>query len=199
MKNPYEVLGISSRASDAEVKQAYRDLARQYSADGMFSESEAAAKQIQELNDAYDAIIMTRHTAGAQGDGFGRGGQNASEYADIRQTIQSGRLDDAQILLDGIPEAGRSAEWYFLKGSLHHQRGWLEHALDCFQTAVDMEPNNAEYRAALDNLLRNQSGGYRSAGGSRGSHCNARNLCAGLMCANCLCNCLSGGRTGRCF
>lgn len=30
MTDPYKVLGISSSASDEEVKKAYRDLARKY-------------------------------------------------------------------------------------------------------------------------------------------------------------------------
>ena len=33
MTDPYKVLGISSSASDEEVKKAYRDLARKYHPD----------------------------------------------------------------------------------------------------------------------------------------------------------------------
>ena len=48
MKNPYEVLSVTSSASMDEIKRAYRDKARRY------SENQA---KMDELNDAYDFII----------------------------------------------------------------------------------------------------------------------------------------------
>lgn len=207
MKNPYEILGVPSSASDAEIKQAYREKARQYSDGHDSAQTESAAKKMQELDDAYDTIIMTRRSTGSnyqqsqqysqrQSTGpYRQQTQNRqSEFHDIRQTIKRGRIEDAQVLLDGIPQSGRTAEWYFLKGTIHQRRGWLEEALQCYRTAAHMEPENVEYQSALRALENSRNGGYRtnSRGNSEGKGCSACDICAGLMCADCLCDCFGG-------
>ena len=36
----------------------------------------------------------------------------------------------------------RTAEWYFLKGTIQQRRGWLESAAESFRRAAEDEPNN---------------------------------------------------------
>ena len=52
---PYSVLGLEPGASDEEVKQAYRRLAKKYHPDLNPGDQEAARK-MQEVNEAYDQI-----------------------------------------------------------------------------------------------------------------------------------------------
>ena len=52
---PYSVLGLEPGASDEEVKQAYRRLAKKYHPDLNPGDAEAARK-MQEVNEAYDRI-----------------------------------------------------------------------------------------------------------------------------------------------
>ena len=64
MRNPYNVLNISENATDEEVKEAYRNLARKYQSDSYSSGplAEIAVKKMRELDDAYDAIILSRRS-----------------------------------------------------------------------------------------------------------------------------------------
>jgi hypothetical protein len=66
----------------------------------------------------------------------------------------------------------------------------MDEAARYFQTAVNMEPNNTEYRQALSFM---QSGGqaYRPArGGLAGM--DGCDICSSLICADCCCECMGG-------
>ncbi len=51
----YEVLGVSKTASDAEIKKAYRKLAKKYHPDSNPNDS-VAAERFKEINEAYDVL-----------------------------------------------------------------------------------------------------------------------------------------------
>ena len=53
--DPYKVLGVSRDASDEEIKQAYRRLAKKYHPDLNPGDAEAA-KKMQQVNAAYEQI-----------------------------------------------------------------------------------------------------------------------------------------------
>jgi len=168
MKNPYDVLGIPQNANGAQVREAYRALARTCAGN---------PRRMQELDDAYDAIILSKG-----GAGWASPGGNA-DFADIRQRIEAGRHDDAVMLLDGMPANQRNAEWHYLKGRAQRGRGWLEEATKNFARAARMEPGNMQYKAAHEQMQEDRSG--RSKKQSENSGC--AKLCGGLMCLNCLC------------
>ena len=200
MKDPYEVLGVSRDATDEQIKNAYRELARKYHPDSYNGNplSDLAAEKMKEINEAYDAIISERKNGASRGSGGGyynapSGGYGASsDFADIRAIISQGRFEDAQVLLDGIPPARRNAEWYFLNGSVLYRRGWFEDAYASFATACRMDPQNPEYRAALSNMKNKRTGApYRNYSGNTGG-CSACDICSGLMCADCCCECMGG-------
>jgi len=175
MRNPYEILGIPQNADEATLREAYRRLARVYEGD---------ARRMRELDEAYDAIILSRGQHRAQGPGYQ--GSAQPEFGDIRRQLQAGRFDDALTLLDGMPPHLRAAEWYYLKGCAQRGRGWLEEAERNFAQACRMDPQNGEYRAAYDRSTKDRGGKSREGEENDGMCCK---LCAGLACMNCLCDC----------
>ena len=196
-RDPYQVLGVSPNATDDEVKSAYRALARKYHPDNYANNplSELAEEKMQEINDAYDAIVRMRKgggqsSSGARQSGYSGGYTGTSRHADIRQMIHQNRIHDAEVLLDGIPSHARDAEWFFLKGSVLYKKGWLEEAYTHFETACRMEPGNMEYRQAFNQVnAYRQTGGYRTRGGQSADACD---ICTTLYCADCCCECMGG-------
>ena len=194
MQNPYEVLGIQPTATDDEVKAAYRELAKKYHPDNYTNNplSDLAEEKMQEINEAYDAIIRLRRQGGSANGNPGYQEGVASRYADIRNLIRTGRNVDAEALLDGIPAPSRDAEWYFLKGSVLYKKGWLEEAYSHISTAVRMDPTNAEYQQAMNRLeMQRRTGGYRVSPMSNGGN-DACRICNTLLCADCCCECMGG-------
>ncbi len=121
----------------------------------------------------------------------------------VQFMIQQNRLVEAEELLDGIPTKNRDGEWYFLKGSVFFQRGWLDDAMSHFSNACRMNPNNPEYRAALNRMMWQQQGNMGSPNGayrtSDVSNMNAAcNCCNQLICADCCCECMGGDLISCC-
>lgn len=186
MRNPYEVLGVPQGAGMEQVNAAYRELLRRY-------QDSNNQKMIDEINAAYDSIIMgsSSHTSA----GYSAGGyQTAADYSDIRAKINSGRLDDAQTLLDGIPDYSRDAQWYYLKGTVQQKRGWLEEAAKNFATASNLDPSNNTFKMAYNKVNNARTGGYRTERRSKegNSGCSGCDMCTGLICADCCCECCGG-------
>ena len=101
----------------------------------------------------------------------------------MRNLINAGDLNQAEQLL--YESSQKDGEWYFLSGSIAYRKGWLDEAIQNYSRAVQMEPNNMEYRQALAVMQRGGMGGYRPAGYSAGM--DAMDCCTTMMCLNCLC------------
>lgn len=193
MKDPYSILGVSQSASDDEVKKAYRELARKYHPDNYQNNplADLAEEKMKEINEAYDTITKQRSggyqstTSSYGGSGYTQSrsysGQDPS-YARIRNLINAGNLGAAEQLLYQM--SGKNGEWYFLAGSIAYRKGWLDEAMQNYSLAVQMDPNNMEYRQAL-NLMQQRGAGYRPYAYSTST--DAMDCCTTLMCLNCLC------------
>lgn len=194
MRDPYEVLGVTRGASDEEIKEAYRKLARKYHPDAYSGNplADLADEKMKEINAAYDQIMEERK-GGAPNMGGYSPHSSRSSFADIRSLIASGRLEDAQELLDGVPPDKRDGEWYFLNGTVLYRRGWFDAAYTSFSTACRKNPENPEYRAAFNQIQRQYSGGFGGyRGGTYGGGCTGCDICGGLLCADCLCRGMGG-------
>lgn len=206
-KNPYTVLGVNENATDAEIKKAYRELAKKYHPDNYHDSplADVASEKMKEVNEAYDEIQKLRREGrrySASGNAaYGAGGYNNyqsagythTNYPDVRSYIQSGRLDDAQTLLNGVPAEKRDAEWYFLSGMIDYRRGWTDRAYTNFKTAHDMEPGNVEFAQAYNMCNRQRAySGTQYQHQSQGCGCSSCDICTGILCADCCCECMGG-------
>ena len=173
MTDPYKVLGLPSTATDEEVKQAYRRLAKRYHPDANPGDK-AAERRMQEINAAYDEIMNRKHNPGGNrgsGGGYdpfggfgGYGGfgggyqQSQSEqqsgpgtyFTAARNYIRFGRYREALNVLSSIHE--RNAEWYFLAAVSNAGVGNRVQAQQYAQQAVRMEPDNPEYQEFYERL-----------------------------------------------
>ena len=196
MTDPYAVLGVSKNATDDELKNAYRELARKYHPDNYADNplSDLAGEKMKEINEAYDSIMAERRGGRTTGNTYNAGRSSTSSFPDVRNLINQGRLEQAQEVLDGVPPQSRDAEWYFLNGTVLYRRGWFDQAFTSFTTASRMDPNNLEYRNAVQNAARQQGRQYNPyrTYGSTGSGCSACDVCQGLICADCCCECMGG-------
>lgn len=196
MKDPYQILGISRNATDEEVKNAYRNLAKKYHPDSYGDNplADLAEEKMQEINEAYDSIMATRKSGKKSGTNYGYTNSYETNFPEIRSLINQNRLEEALELLDGTPVQNRNAEWYFLNGTVLYRRGWFDQAYTSFATASRMDPANPEYRNAVNNAQRqanrSQHNPYRTYNG--GANCDACSMCQGLICADCCCECLGG-------
>ena len=199
MRDPYQVLGVPSTATDEEVKKAYRDLARKYHPDNYHDNplADLAQERMKEINEAYEAVQSQRKAARAGGYSGGYGGYQAgyqtgyqaggSRYQRIRMAISQGNLNLAEELLNA--HSDHEADWNFLKGAICYRRGWLDDARRYYQTAVQMDPDNVEYQRALD--VAEGRDGYRPNGYSTMTTTSCGNadclrLCGATLCCNAL-------------
>ena len=200
MKSPYEILGIPPTASDDEVKQAYRALVRKYHPD-KYRDSELAdlaTEKMKEINAAYEEIQKTRsagsHTQNTNGydySGPRTEGASSELFRQIRALINQGEIREAELKLRAMDVSLQNAEWHYLMGCVFIRRGYFLDGLRFFDTACQMDPSNAEYAAAREQLRAQTAtygGGYRTSD-STGCGCD---LCTTLICADCCCDCMGG-------
>lgn len=204
MTDPYKVLGISPNATDIEVKNAYRALARKYHPDNYDSSNplaELATEKMKEINEAYDAILaMRRGGAGASQDAS----HMRAEYNSIRGMINNRRMREAEAALARIAEADRTAEWHYLESLVLLHRGFVNDAMRELETACNMDPQNQEYQQAKQ-MFNTQARGYgrNYYGGAENTRytsggCSTCDMCQGLICADCCCECLGGDLISCC-
>ena len=182
MRDPYQVLGIPSTATDEEVKRAYRNLARKYHPDNYHDNplEDLAQERMKEINEAYETIRNQRKAAQSGGQsgygsgynpGYGAGynpgyntgysGAYGAAWQRIRLAISQGNLNLAEELLNA--QTDHNGEWNFLKGAVCYKRGWMDEARRYYETAVQMDPGNAEYQRALD-MINGNGAAYRPNG-----------------------------------
>ena len=165
MFDPYSVLSVSRDASDDEIKKAYRKLSRKYHPDANINNPNKAQaeEKFKEVQQAYEQIMKEREY-GSSGNynsyggfgGFGTQGQNTyqDEEAVRRQAaanyINSRHYKEAMNVLSSLQQ--RNGQWYYLSAMANMGLGNNVNALNDARSAVNMEPDNMQYRMLLQRL-----------------------------------------------
>ncbi len=218
MTDPYQVLGVSRDASTEEIKKAYRTLSRKYHPDANINnpnkaEAEEKFKQVQQ---AYKQIMEEKENGtssyssqGSYGGSYGNGGYggnyggynygSSTEDAELRAAanyLNNMRYQEAMRVLNNISR--HNAQWYYLHAIANAGLGNNISAVQDAQTAVNMEPDNMQYRQLLSQLQgggqwytdMGQGYGYERAGGDMGK------WCCECLAINAMCNCCCYGGRG---
>lgn len=197
--NPYEVLGLKPGASQNEIKSAYRKLIKQYHPDKYIDNplKDLAEQKMIEINKAYD--ILTKNNGSYKNSSSYSNSANSSStynnassnFQEIRNYINSRDFSAAEQSLNYI--SNKNAEWHFLYGVVMLNKGWYDSAYEHINTAVQMEPNNFEYRQVLNSLNKRTSSYsnpyYRTTRGGGQDPCDC---CFQLWCLDSLCECFGG-------
>lgn len=246
MNDPFQVLGVSPSATEDEIKQAYRKLAKKYHPDLNPGSTTAEAK-MKEVNEAYaQAIKMKKggytgqqsgsygnggygqrqNPYGSQGNPFGgsQGGSNQqwdpfgfggfggfggyqqrqhtgsysrqsydnAELQAASDYIQTGRYQEALNLLNRIPS--HDAPWHGLNALANMGLGNRVAALNSARQAVEMDPDNLEYRRILNQLDMGARGYQRAGGFGDFQNLICSNPCLSCCLLNTLLNCCCCGR-----
>lgn len=199
MMNPYQVLGVSSSASDEEIKKAYRNLSRKYHPDANINNPNRAQaeEKFKEVQQAYDQIMKEKQQGGGYSGGYTYG-SNRSYYQSYGESpqmqaaanyITNRHYAEALNVLNGIPFGERKARWYYFSAIANQGVGNNIVAKEHAQRAVEMEPSNMEYRQFLQHL---EYGGtwYTNMGSEYDRpYSSAGNWCLSMLFLNMLCNC----------
>lgn len=198
--NAYEILGLPTNASMEQVEARYRELRAQYQRDRFLpgEEGEEACERLQQIEVAYRDILTSREEQNQSRDFF-----DDNDYTQIQELISTGRLEEAQALLD--ERSVRDAEWHYIQSILFYKRNWFLESKKQLELACQMDPNNARYRQSLEKLTRilasNTISPDQMRTTSRPTNDNYSNMgagngtCTGSSCGDCLlcnacCNCM---------
>lgn len=206
MFDPYSVLGVSRDASDEEIKKAYRKLSRKYHPDANINNpnKEQAEEKFKEVQQAYEQIMKEKEYGSSYGNAGGyyggfTGRQNSTyqdEEAIRRQAaanyIQNRHFQEAMNVLSSLKQ--RNGEWYYLSAMANMGFGNNVNALEDIRTAVNLEPDNVQYRMLLQRMEGGGTWYQEQQNPFGGMPVDGSDYCMKFCIANMLCGlCCPGG------
>lgn len=153
--NAYSVLNVPPTATKAEIRAAYRALARRWHPDRFMEgpERDWANEKMAEINAAYRACLKEpQQLADAESE------ERALKR--IEELIDGGQYPLARRMLMDI--ATRCAEWNYLFGAVLMKTSDVKKALIYLSVAAHQQPENAKYARALKEAERAQPGTRRT-------------------------------------
>lgn len=200
-KKNLQLLGLEEGATAEQIEDAYQRLKTKLSEDRFLDGKEGndAAEMLTKVERAHEELLTelgeTANTTGGE----------AQNYAKVQELIKSGKLQEAQRLLDSFNE--RPAEWHYYQSVLFYRKNWVNESKKQLEIAMRLDGENERYKEAYKKLndkiaydAKNPTGENTSAyegqnmnepygnqmGGNFCTTC--LDCCTTYLCLDCLCN-----------
>lgn len=146
VKDPFQTLGVTRSCTQAELRSAYRELARRWHPDRFMAgpEREWANSHMTEINAAYRECTEQLRNGCVVADEV--------NLDAVHALIQGNRFSEARRAL--LKSGQRGARWNYLFGIVLQKQGEVSKALTYFNFAVRQAPDNGQYRRARDAVQR---------------------------------------------
>lgn len=218
--DPFVILGVQKGATQSEILEAYKEKRGRLQS-LVFEEGEVgadAARKIQELDNAYQLAMEYSHdSASVSSDGQSEG---FDAFSSVKDAIKNKDFARAQSLLDD--NFDRGGEWHYYQAILYYEKSWLNESKKQLEIALSLDPGNAKYQKALDNMKKKIDGtnAFNDPNQGKGKGRRAKNqseeynyhrtyqqqssedaacrVCQGLICADCCCECMGGDLISCC-
>ena len=221
-KDPFVILGIDRNATQSEILDAYKEKRAEYQT-LLFEEGQVgtnAARMLDELEDAYQRAMDYSHGGASIKTENGSYEEGFDGFSEVKDAIKNKDYAKAQRLLDDIFDRG--GEWHYYQAIVYYEKSWLNESKKQLEIALSLDPNNAKYQKALDNMKKKIDGTHafkqdqrqgksrRNGQEEHGEYHYGRSyrqrdpedtacrVCQGLICADCCCECMGGDLISCC-
>lgn len=179
-----------------EIQQAYQQIMKERTEGYRYQGNSSYGSGSYGSNGSYGGFDDFFGGFGGFGGSYNNNGTGYEEDNYIRAAgnyVRNGYYKEARTVLDGMPEASRSARWYYYSALAHSGLGNQVSALEHAKRAQSMEPGNSDY-SNLVYQFENGGSWYRQRQYTYGQpYSGGDGLCLKLCIANMLCNLCCGG------
>ena len=217
-RDPYIILGVERGVSEDELYRAYRNERVKYESQ-RFEPGDVGAEacaKLEEIDNAYDEIKEDIRLKDREAEERYNRQTTEENLAKADAAMKANNVDEAQKLLDDCTT--RTAKWHYIQSAVFYRKGWIADALKQLEIACNMEPSNDKYRQAREamekhvkaNTTARENSFYENGTRQERTYadsasrvttnrgCSACDVCYGLMCADCCCECLGGDLISCC-
>ena len=191
----YQTLNLPENASREEIDEAYTALLERFSEANYLGSPlwDMAAEKRRRIREAYTLLCPgvepPPETQAASAPISAPPLPESSVSVRVRNLLNANDPDGAEALLKAQPELETDPELIYLRGMVAWKRGWLDEATEHLEQAAGLEPQNAEYKSAVEQI---KQGLPRFRDWDKAKKTNSKRVCGacGACAGECACEAL---------